>query len=372
MYPVSDRFLSSVRKSHISKIKVEIYDTANGTILSTASPIGGDVTIDSRRSVRRQCSLEFVDATGALVPTNNRSSVLLPYNREVKIYRGVQFQDGTEELVPLGVFQLTTVEVTDTPQGVRIAVQGSDRSLRVAKAKWTNHNFYIDEGTAKETAIAQILKDRYPNVKTDFPATGQVTSLIYPTLDQSSDPWKEALKIAESAGMDLYFDENGTARMRPIPDPDLGKALIEYTDGEDSVLTQLGRNLSSDESYNHVIYTGEGTNLTLGVIGEAFDNNPSSPTYVTTYGSVPLFKSSPNILTVAEAEEAARAELKKVIGASEKITWDQIVNPAHDVYDLVKVVRSPSGVDATLMLDAITIPLAASSTMNAIGRSRRF
>jgi hypothetical protein len=172
--------------------------------------------------------------------------------------------------------------------------------------------------------------------------------------------------------MDLYFDENGTARMRPIPDPDLGKALIEYTDGEDSVLTQLGRNLSSDESYNHVIYTGEGTNLTLGVIGEAFDNNPSSPTYVTTYGSVPLFKSSPNILTVAEAEEAARAELKKVIGASEKITWDQIVNPAHDVYDLVKVVRGPSGVDANLMLDAITIPLAATATMNAIGRSRRF
>ena len=372
MYPVTDTFLSSVRKSHISKVRVEIYDASTGTLLSTASPISGEVTIDSRRSVRRQCSLEFVDANGTLVPTNNKSSVLLPFNREIKIYRGVLYQDGTEELVPLGVFQITTVEVTDTASGVRITVQGSDRSLKVSKAKWTNHNFYIENNTAKETAIVQILKDRYPNVKTDFPATGQVTSLIYPTLDQSSDPWKEALKIAESAAMDLYFDENGTARMRPIPDPDLGKALVEYTDGEDSVLTQLGRNLSSDESYNHVIYTGEGTNLTIGVIGEAFDNNPSSPTYVTTYGSVPIFKSSPNILTVAEAEEAARAELKKVIGASEKISWDQIVNPAHDVYDLVKIVRGPSGVNSTLMLDAITIPLASTATMNAIGRSRRF
>ena len=372
MYPVTDTFLSSVRKSHISKIKVEIYDTANGTILSSASPIGGEVTIDNRRSIRRQCSLEFVDTDNTLVPTNNRSSVFLPYNREVKIYRGVQYQDGTEELVPLGVFQITTVEITDTAMGVKINIRGSDRSLRVAKAKFTNHDFYIDDATPKETAIAQILKDRFPNVQINFPATNQVTSIIYPTLDQSSDPWKECIKIAESAGMDVYFDENGIARMRPIPDPDLGQALIEYTDGEESVLTQLGRSLSSDESYNHVIYTGEGTNLTLGVIGEAFDNNPSSPTYVTTYGSVPLFKSSPNILTVAEAEEAARAELKKVIGASEKITWDQIVNPAHDVYDLVKVVRSPSGVDATLMLDAITIPLAPTATMNAIGRSRRF
>jgi hypothetical protein len=372
MYPVTDTFLSSVRKSHISKVKVEIYDAATGTILSTTSPISGEVTIDSRRSVRRQCSLEFVDTDGTLVPTNKISSVMLPFNREIKIYRGVQYQDGTEELVPLGVFQITTVEVTDTAQGVKIAVQGSDRSLKVAKAKFTSHNFYIEDATPKETAIAQILKDRYPNVKIDFPATGQVTTLIYPTLDQSSDPWREALKIAESAAMDLYFDENGIARMRPIPDPDLGKALVEYTDGEDSVVTQLGRNLSSDESYNHVIYTGEGTNLTIGVIGEAFDNNPSSPTYVTTYGSVPIFKSSPNILTVAEAEEAARAELKKVIGASEKITWDQIVNPAHDVYDLVKIVRGPSGVNSTLMLDAITIPLASTATMNAVGRSRRF
>ena len=372
MYPVTDTFLSSVRKSHISKIKVEIYDSATGVILSQASPISGEVTIDSRRSVRRQCTLEFVDTNETLVPKNNRSAVFLPFNREVKIYRGVQYLDGTEELVPLGVFAITTVDISDSASGVKITIQGSDRSLRISKAKWVNHNFYIEDATPKETAISQILKDRYPNVKIDFPATGQVTSLLYPTLDQSSDPWKEALKIAESAAMDLYFDENGTARMRPIPDPDLGKPLVEYTDGEDSVLTQLGRSLSSDESFNHVVYTGEGTNLTIGVIGEAFDNNPSSPTYITTFGSVPIFKSSPNILTVAEAEEAARAELKKVIGASEKITWDQIVNPAHDVYDLIKIVRSPSGVDATLMLDSITIPLAPTATMNAIGRTRRF
>jgi hypothetical protein len=58
--------------------------------------------------------------TTRLCLLNNRSSVFLPYNREVKIYRGVQYQDGTEELVPLGVFQITTVEITDTSMGVKI------------------------------------------------------------------------------------------------------------------------------------------------------------------------------------------------------------------------------------------------------------
>lgn len=372
MYPVSNAFLSAVRQSHISKVKVEIYDIANNQIISTASPISGEVTIDNRRSIRRQCSLEFIDTDGTLVPVNNRSSVLLPYNRELRVYRGVEFPDGTEELVPLGVFILTSVDITDTAQGVKIAVQGSDRSLRVMKAKFTNNSFYISNGTAKETAITNILKDRYPSVRTIFPATNQVTTLLYPTLDSSSDPWKECLKIAESAGMDLYFDATGACRMRPIPDPDTSAAVAIYTDTVDSVLTQLSRTLSSDDTYNHVIYTGEGTNLTIGVIGEAWDDNPSSPTYRYTYGDVPIFKSSPTILTVSEANNAAQAELKRVIGSSEKIQWDQIVNPAHDVYDIVKIVRSKSGVDKNLVIDAISIPLDPKATMNATGRTRRF
>ena len=372
MYPVSDTFLRKIRSSHVSKVKVEIYDVANGAIISTASPVGGEVTIDNRRSIRRQCSLEFADNDGTLVPTNNKSSILLPYNREIRIYRGIEYADGTEELVPLGVFLITKVNITDTAQGVKVSVEGSDRSLILTRAKWTSHNFYISDNTPKETAIKNILEDRYPGVKTVFPLTGQVCPLTYPTLDQSSDPWKEAIKIAESAGMDLYFDETGIARMRPIPDPDLGKALVAYEDGNDSVLTQLNRDLSSDDTFNHVVFTGEGTNLSIGVLGEAWDDNPASPTYRYTYGDVPLFKSSPNILTVAEAETAARAELLKRLGAAEKITWDQIVNPAHDVYDLVQITRGPSGVNAILMLDSISIPLAANATMNAVGRSRRF
>jgi len=373
MYPVSDNFLSAVRKSHVSKVKVEIYDMANGRLLKTVQPIAGEVTIDSRRSIRRQCSLTFVDTDSTLIPTNKISSVLLPYNREIKIYRGIEFADGTEELVPLGVFILTTVEITDTAQGIQISVEGSDRSLRVQRAKYINHEFYIADNTAKEEAIKQILVDRYPSVQTLFPATNQVTGIIYPTLErESSDPWKEALKIAESAGMDLYFDENGTARLRPIPNPDVGTALIEYQDNVDSVLVQLQRSLSTDETFNGVIYTGEGTNLSIGVIGEAWDENPASPTYRYTYGDVPLFKSSPTILTVAEAKTAAEAELRKVIGASEKITWSQIVNPAHDVFDLIKIVRADSGVDAVLMLDSVTIPLAPQDAMSAVGRTRRF
>jgi hypothetical protein len=383
MYPVSARFLSAVQKSHVMKTRVDIYDVGNNEIIASPQVIGGDVTIDNRRMVRRQCTIDLVDNDGTWVPRNSRSSTLLVFNREARIYRGVVFADGTEELVPLGVFSLTDVDITDTAEGVKITVTGSDRSLRVAEAKFTDHSFYIPDATAKETAIFNIIQSRYSAVIAQLPATGQVTKLLYPTLDQSSDPWKEATAIASSAGMDLYFDEVGTLRMRPIPGGSMvdgmwipsaysGKPVATYTADSNLVITQLQRKLSRTESYNGVIYTGEGTNLTLGVIGTAWDDDPSSPTYRKTYGEVPKFMSSPTILTVSEATVAARAELAKVIGATESLDWNQIVNPALDVYDVLEITRAKSGVALPFSIDAITIPLTPEGTMALVGKSRRF
>lgn len=371
MYPVSAEFLSKIRTTHVAPVRVEVWDTRNDRQIAELQPISGEVTVDSRRAIRRQCSMQFVDIDGTLTPANYEAT-LAPFNRELRVYRGVRLGSGVDEMVPLGIFIITSVSVVDESDGIRITVEGSDRSLRIARSKWSSNDFWIDSGTAKETAIQNILIDRWPQVQTNFPATGQTTAILYPTLDQNSDPWRKALEIAESAALDLYFDEIGVARMRPIPDPDTGLPVISYEDGDDAVLVSLSRSLSTDESANGVIYTGEGTNLSIGVIGEAWDDNPASPTYRPVYGDQPVFLSSPTILTTSEAQAAAQAELRKRIGATEKIEWGQIVNPAHDVYDLVQLTRGPSKVNAVLMLDSLTIPLEPDGTMSAVARARRF
>lgn len=371
MYPVSSAFLSKIRTTHVAPIRVELWDTVNNEQIATLQPNSGTITVDSRRAIRRQCSLTFVDYDGTLTPENSKSP-LVPYNRELRIYRGATLGDGTDEMVPLGVFIITDVSIADRPNKIEISVEGSDRSLRIARAKWADNKFYIASGTAKETAIANILTDRWPSVQYQFPATGQTTAIIYPTLDTSSDPWRQALKIAESAAMDLYFDVDGVCKMRTIPDLDTSTAIIAYEDGDEAVLTSLDRSLSTIETFNGVIYTGEGSNLALGIIGSAWDENSASPTYRYTYGDAPMFKSSPTILTLAEANAAAAAELRKVIGATEKIEWGQIVNPAHDVFDVVQITRGVSKVDAVVMLDSISIPLEPSGEMKAVARTRRF
>jgi hypothetical protein len=297
------------------------------------------------------------------------------------LYRGVQFADGTTESVPLGVFIVTAVAVADGPDGVKLAITGADRSLKVARAKWKDDSYYIAAGTAKETAIQGILLDRYPTVSFIPTATGQTLGPLYPTQGMTfgtdsttySDPWRTCMEIARSAGMDLYFDEVGVCRMRSIPDPDTAQVVATYTDTTDAVLLSVDRSLETDDTYNGVIATGEGSNLALGVRGEAWDDNAASPTYRKTYGEVPYFYSSPNLFTVSDCTVAAQAELRKRIGATEKITWGQVVNPAHDVYDVISMTRTPSGiVSANIVLDIIEVPLAPTDPMRATARARRF
>lgn len=370
MYPVSSAFLERIRYSHQAPIRVEVWDPYEKLI--ELPVIEGSVNVDSRRDVRRICSIRVVDYTGTLTP-QTAFDALTPFGHELRIYRGVVLDNGTQEMVPLGIFVITAVNIQDSTDGVTIGIEGSDRSLKISRAKFTDNDFYIADGTAKETAISNLLKDRWPEVQTQFAPTQQTTTLLYPTLDQDKDPWKSAVRIAESAGQDLYFDVDGIVKMRPIPDPDTQEVSISYLENAEAVLMSLTRNLNTDDTFNGVIFTGEGSNLSLGVVGEAWDENPASATYrYGSFGEVPKFMSSPTVLTVEEAQIAAEAELRKVLGATESISWTQIVNPAHDVYDVVKVVRANAKVDTNVVLDSITIPLSPNAVMNAITRVRRF
>jgi hypothetical protein len=371
MYPVSPEFLTRVRSTHIAPVSVELWDTVSNSQIRHLYPINGSVKVNSKDTARRSVTMEIPDVDGTLVPENGFSD-LSPFNREVKVYRGVRLADGTDELVPLGVFIITSVKVFDGETGVMLSIEGTDRSLRIARNKWSSNTFWIDENTPKETAIANILKDRWPDVKTDFIATRQVTAVLYPTLDQNSDPWRKAVEIADSAGMDLYFDALGVARLRTIPDPDTAAVDATYEDGAEAIVVSLTRELTTDGTANGVIYTGEGSNLTIGVIGEAWDTNPASPTYRTTYGDQPVFLSSPTVLTVEDAKIAAEAELRKRLGATEKIDFGAVVNPAHDVFDVIQLTRADSKIDTRLIIESLEIPLLPDQPMTATARARRF
>lgn len=366
MWPVTRRFSDTVRQSHTVVTLAEVF--LDDSRIATIFPVDGSVSIDARRAVRRTMSFTVIDEDGSLTPSQGgRTGVLTPFGPEVRLYRGVRFGDGTEELVPLGVFVVTDVQVSESAQGQQIAVNGSDRAVKVERNKFVD-SFLVAAGTQVETAVATILRNRLPDVEIDFPTTGVTTGRVVVDASQTGgDGWRVARDIASSAGYELAFDADGVARMRTVPDPLDEEPVETYEDGADAVLTDLSRKFDSSRAFNGVIVTGESTSANVPFRAVAFDENPNSPTYrFGPYGEVPLFFRSDLITSSAQAQAVAVAFLRKLLGQSESIEWNQIVNPAHDVLDVVRVKRG--GLDYSVVLDRLTVPLGPSAGMQAVAR----
>lgn len=378
MWPVSDEFRSAIRRSHKTATRVEIF--VEGAFAGLLYPDNGSVSVDSRRNVRRTLSLSAVDPDRTLTPGEAAATgVLTPYGTELAVYRGVEYLDGSTELVPLGVFVVTQVEVKEDNNGEQLSVQASDRSIRISRNKFLDP-YVIASATSLESGLAQLLRDRWVDVVTDFPVTGVSLPRVVIDAQKGGDPWSSAVTIAEAFGYDLAFSPDGVARMQVIPDPVADDPVEVYQDGEEAVLTSLTRTFDSSRSYNGVVVSSQGTANSTPVRAIAWDENPNSITYrYGAFGEVPFFYESSLITTAEQASQTAVALLRKATGVAEAVSWGQIVNPAHDVLDVVRIRRSPSTTDGSaattpldlvLLIDRLDVPLGPEGVMTAVARTQ--
>ena len=369
MWPTTDEFRAALRSSHKISIRVDVL--SDGAFMGRVYPIDGSVSIDSRRTVRRTLSMTVVDEDGTLTPGQGAATGLLtPYGIELAVYRGVEYPDGRTEVVPLGVFVLTEVAVSEDGGGERLSLQGSDRSIRISRNRFLDP-YQIASGTPVESALATLLRNRWVDVQTDLPVTGATVPKVVVEAQRGNDPWAAAVTIAEAFGYDLAFSPDGVARMQPIPDPVEDDPVEVYRDGADAVVTTLTRTFDSGRSFNGVVVTSQGTGSNTPVRAIAWDENPNSITYrYGAFGEVPFFYESSLITTSAQASTTAAALLRKATGVSEAVSWGQIVNPAHDVLDVVRLQREDKNLDLVLLIDRLDIPLGPEGVMSAVARTQ--
>jgi hypothetical protein len=369
MYPSSGALKAAILTDHIVISKAEVW--ASDQKLQEINISEGTVQVDAGSAVRRTCEATLVTSreTSNLVPDND-FDLLTPFGNELRLYRGVQYYDGTEEYVPLGVFVITEVAITDTNEGVTIKLKGEDRSIRVSRAKFTEA--YEMTAGSLENALADLLKDRYPDVQTAFPTTNVTITKIVLGTEQDNDPWKDAVEIAELVGFDLYFDQNGIAVMNQFPTLDGSVVVATFVEGNGTTVTSLNRTISTKSTYNGVVYTIEGTEVTTPIRVEVWDEDPASPTYrFGVFGEVPVFIETSLVATEAEAVRAAINLLNIYIGSQEVINWDSLVDPTLDAQDVVYVKSNGSKVDRLVIIDSLDIPLTPQGNMSATARTVR-
>lgn len=356
MRPVSAAFQAAIRRSHQIATRAAVV-APDGT--ETEIPIvDGTITLDQTAAIRGRCDVTLVDdGTLGLVPTS-AASALAPYGNELRIARGITYPDGTTELVQLGVFRIQVTDVEDAPGGLQIRVAGLDRAQRIADARFEDA-YQVAAGTNCATAILAAFEQAWPGIEADLAVTAFTTPTV--NAQEGDDRWKFGQDIAVAVSMRLYFDGDGVLRLAPDVITDAVETLAE---GEGGVLVQAGREWSREGSSNGVIATGESTDLAAPARGSAFDLDPGSPTYYFgPFGKVPMFYSSPLLITNDQAAAAAQTLLLKQLGTTESVSFGSFVLPHLEPGDTVRIKRERSGINEDHIIDKVTIPLAATGTM---------
>lgn len=322
----------------------------DGVLTDEIPIVAGQVTYDTGRRVWRHCDVTL----DGPIPSTPQDT-LAPIGSTVHLYRG--FRDWTGEIheQPVGVYAFDDSGVERADRLVQVA--GYDFSQVAADARW-EAAYEIAGGTNVADAIETALKSRLTDALWQ-PANFQTTSETTPTIvwgeERNNDPWDDLRTLARDSGMLLYFDRAGRATLTDVPDPDSAPIAADYTAGVSPLLLDVGKTLYGRPA-NVVVVRGEPDDGTGPVEFVAEDDDSSSASFVGRYRK-PTFLTSGYIATEAQAEKAAKAELRRRVGLAEQVDLDVVTDPSLDVWDVIIAKDPELGVDARYIADSMTIPL---------------
>jgi len=359
MWPRSDAFARAVRGSHRAVALAEVLVADGPAVVVPVT--GGSVQVDDSQAVRRTLTgLQVADPS--LVP-RKKGDLLHPDTRnEIRLWRGVEFPNGSQELMPLGVFALNRPEIgDDSGSGLSLQLGGSDRAATVARAKWVQP-YPITGGTPLLDAATAILADRAPGLPQPAwaPTDATVPAVTF-GLDSSSDPWSDLQQLFAAIGHEAFFDPMGRPVSRPIPDPAKDPVVADFTEGS-SPLLSVRRSLDPSKRFTAVVVRAEGTGV----------GSPITIT-VTLDGATevaPYFLTSNTITSEQQATDAGNALLRKISRSQEDLAVSIVPDASLDVGDVVSVTRQASGVAGVYAITQLEVPLSPEETMALTMRPR--
>lgn len=346
MYDVSARFLQRLAESHTVATRVQLFLT-DGRVVDLEHA-GGSVTVDRSQSIRRTCTVTGCDVT--LIP-RTPTDQLATYGARLRIARGVDFGDGTSELVPLGVFRLDAVE-GDLGQGP-VTLQGKDLSAVIADDKFTEP--WTATGTVVSAVTALVLRS--------LPDAAVITDIVDAaigrrTFDTEGDPWAAVQEIAAVAGAVVYASADGVFAIAALPDLLTTEPVwaVEATEG--GVYISGTRAMTSDNVFNGVLARGENTADNVAPVSYlATDSDPNSPTYWGgPFSRRPMFYSSSTLITEAACIQAANMRLAAAKAPNASGNFSSLPNPALEAGDVLRVLHE-DGTRELHQVAAFTVPL---------------
>jgi hypothetical protein len=365
MRPVTERFLAAVRGSHQMTIRVRAVRPGQYGIAPDGQELAvltGDVRLDSGADVRGS-----VDATVKEPFPRAHENILTPYGNELFVERGIDYGDGVREWVSLGYFRIDDIQQREVPEGT-LRISGRDRMATVIDSKLTTPRQYVP-GTTFRSVFDDLIGELFPGV--EITADFSLDDTIFTTPHVAEDDrYSFLLDLVAAYGKVFYFDHRGHLTIRTPPTPRLPVWVVHS--GERGTLLSASRSITRDGVFNVIVARGEAVGEAEPVWGQAYDNDPSSPTYYFgPFGRVPRFYDSSFLRTPEQCVVAARTQLALTLGLPYTLDFDMVPNPALEPLDPV-LFRYPDGRGEVHILDQITIPLDPQGSMPAKTRQTTF
>lgn len=310
---------------------------------------GSTISIDAGGDVRRTLNAVIADPDGTYAP-NEAGDALAPFGSELVVNVGFRYADGTVEVLPQGVFRIEEVEPT-SDGAIRIA--GVDRSAIIAAAKFETP-YTIAAGTNVVTAAQTLIASRLSGLAfvTDVTTT-TVGPLVFQEGDAGGDPWRVVRDLLAGVGMEVFFQPDGSVRIRNVPNPATTPSSWDYAPGATSLQIGSSNRLATRDARNVVVVTGESSQATTPARATAEVTDLANPLHPANIGSRrPMFVQRTDLTTNAQCQTVANAILLDVAGGSEVLSFTAAPHPAHDAGDVVHISNTELHVDTFAVLQS--------------------
>jgi hypothetical protein len=365
VYPVTTTFLNTLRADHRMYARVDA--VRNGVVVYADLPFtAGEVKINSGAGVRRTLSLTLPRYDSKRVDLWDTLNVL---GTELRPYRGIKYIGIADpEVVPLGVFPIVEQSVDIEPSG-DLTVSAPDRWALVVKRRLITPMASV-KGALVKAEIVRLLTGALPSVSVNIDAvtsTATVGALIW---DRDRD--KAITDLADSIGHEVYFDWTGQGVIRPAPLLSANPISWRIDASSPTAVMLAGQRGRSSENARNVIVVDHTAVDGSAVLARQVvqDDDPASPTYVGTYGSVPYFMSSPLFTSTAQMQAAGRSMLNRLKSAAAALSVTSVTNPALDRGDVFYAILADGSVERH-MADAFPVSLTGDGDQQIETRSSR-
>lgn len=359
-------YRQALATAHTPYIRVDVLDGAGNELPIPADRVGedggliflgGTVQATLANRVTRTLDITFDESLYPVGP----GYILAPYGNRLRVWGGIKFAEGT-----VYRWVVFTGRIQDDINAINgeVSMSAMDRANEVVEAQFVRPQ-NSQAGDLASSEFVRLVSDGVPDA--EF-GTFDLDDLTVPQLTWESDRAGGLDEMATAAGAYWYCLADGRYVIRRYPFATNTLPILTLTDGNGGTVAAAPTR-ARGQIYNSITVTGERADGTTPVYALAQDENPNSPTYIR--GNFGLRHRTLNLQTPqtqGSCQSAANAYLRTSVALTESWTWQQPVDAALELGDVVTLnARGESGI--IQVVSGFTLPLDL-SVMSVTGRAQ--